>query len=60
MIYIIDFKSFLEVLTLSYVTFILYKFVISPFIKHLIHTKEMFDNFNEEIKPLISKMEQQK
>jgi predicted PurR-regulated permease PerM len=59
MIYLIDAETFLIALLISFATFILVVFVISPLIKHLIQTIKMFDDFKEEMKPLISEMKQQ-
>jgi multisubunit Na+/H+ antiporter MnhG subunit len=59
MIYLIDAKIFLEALLFSLVTLILVVFVIHPLIKHLIQTIKMFDDFKEEMKPLISEIKQQ-
>lgn len=56
--YPIDAKIFFLALLISLIPCLLYIYLISPFIKHIFTCKKIFDDFNEEIKPLISEIKQ--
>lgn len=58
MIYTIDAEIFFLALSISLIPCLLYIYVISPFIKHIFICKKIFDDFNEQIKPLMSEIKQ--